>query len=153
MSDAQDIIEIVRRQALNTLEEIFVEIHHLMLDPEDPMFITLAGISAEDASRPIGSAATLAAQVDHTGFYIDTLMARTEGADWNLSWTITSTNDEGWEMLKERLRSSYDALRQSIQTREEWTEDDFEEVFSQIGHAAYHLGQIREATAILGRPE
>jgi hypothetical protein len=153
LTDTQDTIEIVRRVALQTLEELFVQVHHMMLDPEDPMFITLASVSAEQASRPVGTAASLAAQVDHTGFYIDTLLARKQGADWSLSWSITETNDEGWEALKDRLQASYEALRQSIITREIWTEDDIEEVFCQVGHAAYHLGQIREALAILGQPE
>ena len=52
MSDAQDIIEIVRRQALNTLEEIFVEIHHLMLDSRIRCSSRLQGLSAEDRLPP-----------------------------------------------------------------------------------------------------
>lgn len=149
MTDQQPFIEMLRQQALNALEEIFVEIHHMMLDPQEPMFQTLDEITAELASQPIGSEASLAAHLDHTGFYIDVLLAGEENANWALSWSITSTNDEGLIALKERLRASYESLRSTIQTIEEWDEDAIGMVISQIGHAAYHLGVIREGLAVL----
>jgi hypothetical protein len=149
LTDQQNFIEIFRQQALNALEEIFVEIHHMMLDPQEPMFKTLDEITAEIASKPIGAEATLAAHLDHVGFYIDVLLAAEQNANWALSWSITSTNEEGLVALKDRLRASYESLRATIQTIEDWDEDAIGMVISQIGHAAYHLGVIREALAIL----
>jgi len=152
MTDVSTIVEALRRQALNALEELFVEIHNMMIEPYEPMFLTLEEISAVGASTPIGPGATcLAAQVEHTAFYIDVLLAGTEGADWEGSWSITSVSDAEWTALKARLRTSYDAMYRTIAERaaDAWDEDFIELVLSLIGHNGFHLGQIREGMAVL----
>ena len=150
MTEPEHVGDILRRQALVVLDELFVEIHHLMLDPEDPMFRTLESISAADASREIGlGARCLAAQVEHTAFYIDTLLADDEDADWGAAWAIRTVNDAEWKALKLRLQTSYDALRRAIESQSTWDEGAITNLLSQIGHAGYHLGQIREALAVL----
>ena len=54
------------------LDEAFDNVHGYFLDKGTSMFETLATISAEEASRPVGGkCATLAAQVKHVAFYLD----------------------------------------------------------------------------------
>jgi hypothetical protein len=67
---AQQIpVETLRSGLLTVLEEIFEQVHGYLLDPGDSFFETLAGISAETASRPVSPrCASLAAQVNHVSF-------------------------------------------------------------------------------------
>jgi len=54
------------------LDETFDNVHGYFLDKGTSMFDTLATISAEEASVPVGGkCATLAAQVKHVAFYLD----------------------------------------------------------------------------------
>jgi hypothetical protein len=56
------------------LEETFDNVRGIYLDKGTSMFETLAGISAEEATIPVGGkCATLAAQVKHVAFYLDVL--------------------------------------------------------------------------------
>jgi hypothetical protein len=53
------------------LDETFDNVHGFFLDKGTSMFETLATISAEEASIPVGGkCATLAAQVKHVAFYL-----------------------------------------------------------------------------------
>jgi hypothetical protein len=117
------------------------------------MFETLATISAEEASIPVGGkCATLAAQVKHVAFYLDVLekSVRTqqfERQDWGKIWRETSavTPDE-WEALKSTLRASYDRLKALIHDTTEWpSEQHIGGAIAAIVHTAYHLGEIRQA--------
>ncbi len=59
------------------LDETFDNVHGFFLDPGTSMFETLATISAEKASVPVGGkCATLAAQVKHVTF-----LSRCAGAE------------------------------------------------------------------------
>ena len=56
------------------LDEMFDNVQGYVLDKGTSMFETLATISAEEASIPVGGkCATLAAQVKHVAFYLDVL--------------------------------------------------------------------------------
>lgn len=56
------------------LDETFDQVHGIYLDKGTSLFETLATISAEEASIPVGGkCATLAAQVKHIAFYLDVL--------------------------------------------------------------------------------
>jgi len=63
------------KQALYAiLDETFDDVKGIYLDKGTSMFETLATVSAEEASIPVGGkCATLAAQVKHTAFYLDVL--------------------------------------------------------------------------------
>ena len=78
---------------------------------------TLAGISAAEASIPVGGkCATLAAQVKHVAFYLDVLVNSVRDpnappADWGEIWrTVGSVTPEQWEEAKLELRGSYNRL-------------------------------------------
>ena len=79
------------------LDETFDTVHGIFLDPGTSLFETLAALSAEDVSIPVGGqCATLAAQVKHVAFYLDVLErgARTgvqEPVDWDAVWRTTAS--------------------------------------------------------------
>ena len=139
------------------LDEIFDNVHGYCLDKGTSLFETLATISAEEASIPVGGrCATLAAQVKHVAFYLDVLEhnVRTqqfEPQDWGKIWRETSavTPDE-WDALKSALRESYDRIKALIGATTEWSNDrQIGGAIATIVHTAYHLGEIRQALCIL----
>ncbi len=145
-------------QALTLLlDEAFDQVHGLFLDPGTALFETLATITAEKASVPVGGqCATLAAQVKHTAFYLDVLVqaVRTqqyERQDWGKIWREThDVTPEEWESLKSALRTSYDRIKALINDTPEWSsEQQIGGAMAAIVHTAYHLGEIRQALCVL----
>jgi hypothetical protein len=139
------------------LDETFDNVQGYFLDKGTSMFETLAEISAEEASVPVGGqCATLAAQVKHVAFYLDVLekAIRTqqfERQDWDKIWRETSAvTPEEWEALKTSLRESYDRIKTLIDDTTEWpSEREIGGAIALIVHTAYHLGEIRQALCTL----
>jgi hypothetical protein len=139
------------------LDEIFDNVHGYCLDKGTSLFETLATISAEEASVPVGGrCATLAAQVKHVAFYLDVLEhnVRTqqyERVDWGKIWRETSAvTPEEWAVLKQQLRASYDRIKQLVSDTTEWpSEAHLGGIMAVAVHTAYHLGEIRQALCIL----
>ena len=135
------------------LDETFDNVHGYFLDKGTSMFETLATISAEEASVPVGGkCATLAAQVKHVAFYLDVLErnVRTqqyERQDWGKIWRETgAVTPAEWEALKTQLRESYDRTKKLISDTTEWpSERHIDGAIAAIVHTAYHLGEIRQA--------
>jgi hypothetical protein len=135
------------------LDETFDIVQGIYLDKGTSLFETLATISAEEASVPMGGkCATLAAQVKHVAFYLDVLerYVRTganERADWGKIWRATSAvNAEEWNAIKTQLRESYDRIKLLINRTIEWpSEDHISGAIAIVVHTAYHLGEIRQA--------
>ena len=145
----------VRTHALNLLEEIFTAHHGYILDRGTSFFETLAEIDAEIASlRYSPHCGTLAAQVNHTRFYLDVVLrAMRDGdntpADWDSSWEIEAVNEEGWAALLAGLRASYEAVAAHIGTRETWDDSAVGDAMALVAHSAHHLGEIRQALAVI----
>jgi hypothetical protein len=139
------------------LDETFDNVHGYYLDGGTSLFETLATISAEEASIPVGGkCATLAAQVKHVTFYLDVLekAVRTqqeERQDWGKIWRETSAvTPEEWEALKSSLRQSYNRVKALINDMTEWSgEQQIANAIGIIVHTAYHLGEIRQALCTL----
>jgi hypothetical protein len=139
------------------LDETFDNVQGFFLDRGTSMFETLATISAEEASVPVGGkCATLAAQVKHVALYLDVLdrSARTgqfEQVDWDKIWRETSAvSPEEWETIKSSLRESYERTRTLIDDTTEWpSEREIGGAIAMIVHTAYHLGEIRQALCTL----
>ncbi len=139
------------------LDETFDNVRGYYLDKGTSLFETLAAISAEEASAPVGGkCATLAAQVKHVAFYLDVLeqVVRTqqfERQDWGKIWRETSAvTPEEWEALKASLRQSYDRIKALISETPEWaSEEQIGGAMAALVHTAYHLGEIRQALCCL----
>lgn len=139
------------------LDETFDNVHGFFLDKGTSMFETLATISAEEASIPVGGkCATLAAQVKHVTFYLDVLekSVRTqqfEPQDWGKIWRETNAvTPAEWETLKGSLRESYNRIKALINDTTEWPSDrEIGGAIAMIVHTAYHLGEIRQALCTL----
>ncbi len=145
-----------RTALLTTLDEAFEQVQHsYFLDKGDSLFETLAGISAEDASRPLGSrSGNIAAKVNHIRFYLDAIAANAAAGeyipvDWEASWAIGEVNDAEWQDLVDRLRTTYDGLKGFIAANETWNEMMVGGAFGIVAHSAYHLGEIRQALAAI----
>lgn len=139
------------------LDETFDNVHGYYLDKGTSMFETLATISAEEASIPVGSkCATLAAQVKHVAFYLDVLerSVRTgtfERVDWDEIWRTTKdVTPSEWEGLKMDLRQSYNRVKSLIHDTSAWpSEREIGGAIGMVVHTAYHLGEIRQALCTL----
>lgn len=145
-------------QALySLLDETFDNVKGYFLDKGTSMFETLATISAEEASIPVGGkCATLAAQVKHIAFYLELVDRNVrsgiyEQVDWGEIWRTTSAvTPEEWEALQARLRAAYDGIRALIADTPEWPDEQYVGgAIATIVHTAYHLGEIRQALCTL----
>jgi hypothetical protein len=139
------------------LDETFDNVQGFYLDKGTSFFETLATISAEEASIPVGGkCATLAAQVKHTAFYLDVLEenVRTqtfEPVDWDKIWReVTAVSPQEWQTIQSELRQSYNRIKQLINDTPEWNNERvIGGAIGMIVHTAYHLGEIRQALCIL----
>jgi hypothetical protein len=142
---------------LQLLDETFDQVHGFYLDKGNSLFETLATVSAEEASVPVGGrCATLAAQVKHMTFYLDVLerAVRTqtfEPQDWGQIWRETSAVSAAeWAELATQLRASYERIKQLIADTTEWpSERHVGGAMAAVAHTAYHLGEIRQALCTL----
>lgn len=139
-----------RSALLVNFDEAFTSVTGLFLDKGTSMFETLATISAEEASRPVGGGcSSIAAQVHHTWFYLDLTNRIGRGEDvpqpidWDGSWDVGEVDDAEWRRQVDQLRAAHDETRTFIQTFEGWNEDFVGGAFGMLAHCAYHLGEIR----------
>jgi hypothetical protein len=148
-------VSVFRAALLALLDETFTEVTGIYLDRGTSMFETLATVSAEDASRPVGGGcASLAAQVNHTTFYLDVAQQFAAGnppqkVDWDASWDVCAVDDEEWQVLIQKLRDAYQATRHFAATFGNWNEDFVGGALGIVAHCAYHLGEIRQALCTL----
>jgi len=122
------------------------------LDRGIGFFSTLRDISADQASREIGST-TIAAQTEHAKFYLDRLCefisGRTERVNWEDSWLIETVNETEWNALRETLRNSYTDAIKCLASNRDWNTTKSGMAMGLIAHSAYHLGAIRQLTKSL----
>jgi hypothetical protein len=145
-------------QALFTLlDETFDNVHGAFLDKNTSLFETLAGITASEASVPVGGkCATLAAQVKHVAFYLDVVEKSVRDpnyprVDWGEIWrTVNRVTPEEWQAIQDELRASYNRILDLIRDTPAWSsEDEIGEAIAVVAHTAYHLGEIRQALCTL----
>jgi hypothetical protein len=146
--------DLFTQSLLLTFEEAFENVHGMFLDKGTSMFETLATISAEEASRPVGAkCASIAAQVEHVRFVLDLTVQFATGnppakVDWDEIWrTVREVTPEEWEASKQRLRASYQDLIQTVKSMPGWEGPNvMRGTMAVVAHIAYHLGEIRQAT-------
>ena len=149
--------DLFKKSLYMLLDETFDKVQGIFLDKGTSFFETLATISAEEASIPVGGkCATLAAQVKHTAFYLDVLVenVRTqkfERVDWGKIWReVTAVSPQEWQAIQDELRDSYSRVKQLINDQAEWkNEYEVGGAMGMIVHTAYHLGEIRQALCTL----
>jgi hypothetical protein len=139
------------------MEETFEPKHHgIYLDRGTSLFETLDTVSAEEASIPVGGkCASLAAQVAHVIFYIESweryvLQGDNSPRDWGYIWrTVEKVTTEEWEDYKSKLRDAYGRMDKLFHENSLWNEDTIGGSLSIVVHTAYHLGEIRQALCTL----
>ena len=139
------------------LDEAFVNVQGFFLDKGTSMFETLDTISAYEASIPVGGkCATLAAQVKHVAFYLDTVDSQVragkyEPVDWGEIWRTTSAvTPAEWEEIKTNLRGSYERAKALVNDTPAWPDEGtIGGAIATVVHTAYHLGEIRQAMCII----
>ncbi len=148
--------ESFRMALVSVLEETFERVDQsLFLDKGDSFFETLAGVSAEEASRPIAPGGnTIAAQVNHVAAFVGWLNRSTAGQaieplDWEATWARTTVSPAEWEELVGGLRSAYRNLRSFATTKTHWAPPFVTGAFGLVAHCAFHLGQVRHALSVI----
>ena len=139
------------------MEETFEPKHHgIYLDEGTSLFETLDTVSAAEASIPVGGkCASLAAQVAHVIFYIESferfaLQGDNSPRDWGYIWrTVERVTPEEWEGYKSKLKDAYQRMDRLFHENKLWNEDTMGGSLSILVHTAYHLGEIRQALCTL----
>ncbi len=146
-----------RQQFLAIWKELFepTEGPHYLLDDNNSFFETLADITAEEANIPVSNqSASLAAQVQHTAYYVDALRQGlasnwTFKADWEASWTIEPLDDAQWQALIGDLREAYQWVVTFATDFDGWNADYIGGAFALASHTAYHLGEVRQGIGVI----
>lgn len=145
-------LDLITKDLYRLFEETFERVEGIYLDKGTSLFETLATISAEEASRPVSArCAPIAAQVEHTAFYIRTLARYMRGervgtVDWGASWRRGAVTPEEWAALNAELRAAYDDVRALMRTFATWEgEEELGGALAIVAHTAHHLGEIRQA--------
>lgn len=139
------------------MEETFeAKNHGIYLDAGTSLFETLETISAEEASVPVGGqCASLAAQVAHVTFFIESferfaLQGDNSPRDWGLIWrTVEKVTPEQWNDYKQKLKDAYHRMEKLFHENPTWNESTMGGALSIVVHTAYHLGEIRQALCTL----
>lgn len=149
--------ELFTKALVTLLDETFDNVHGYYLDKHTSLFETLATITAEQASIPVGGkCATLAAQVKHVAFYLDVIDKSVRDpnfppADWGEIWrTVNRVSSDEWQAIQKELRDNYNRILTLIQNAPAWSSDDqIAGAIAVVAHTAYHLGEIRQALCII----
>ena len=142
---------------LYLLAETFESVHGVYLDRGTSLLETLAGLTAQQASIPVGGrCASIAAQVTHVCFYLDVLdqyiqTGQNQDVDWGEVWrTVREVTPEEWSALQERVRRAYERTCETIKSYDRWNvEYSLSGAMGILAHTAYHLGEIRQATCTI----
>jgi hypothetical protein len=145
-----------KKALLLLLDEAFARAHGFFLDPHDSLFETLGGITAEQASIPVGGkCATLSAQVRHVAYYFDLAEASARNpdaiqADWGEIWRTTgSVTPAEWLEIQTGLRGSYERILQLVESTVEWPDEIMlGNAMALVAHTAYHLGEIEQVSRL-----
>ena len=145
-----------RTELFAVLDETFERVTGIYLDKGTSLFETLTTITAVEASQPISpSCASIAAQVNHVRYYLETLAAYMrqqppESVDWPASWRVTAVSSGEWDDVRQELRVTYQQVRALLESFETWDgEEDISGALAIVVHTAYHLGEIRQALGVL----
>lgn len=145
------------KNLIQFMEETFEAKHYgIYLDKGTSLFETLETVSAPEASIPVGGkCASLAAQVAHVTFFIESferfaLQGDNSPRDWSYIWrTVEKVTSEEWEGYKRKLKDAYLRMDKLFRENQQWNEDSIGGSLSILVHTTYHLGEIRQALCTL----
>jgi hypothetical protein len=114
---------------------------------------SLAGLSAEQAARPVGRT-SIAQQVAHIAFGARVFAAWLDGGDardndWEGSWNVGAVDEAAWTRLKADLDSALDELRCTVAEHALESNRRLTQAHGAVAHAIYHLGAIRSKLTAL----
>jgi hypothetical protein len=140
-------------ELMQVLEETFEQHHGIFLDRGTSLFQTLAEITAEQASQPVGGrCASIAAHTAHVTFYLEVLerycvAGDTARADWGEIWrTVERVMPAEWDASRQKLEETYRRVVAELRAVETWAADPHLATALAITvHTAYHHGEIRQA--------
>ncbi len=139
-------------EILTALKETFEQVQGIYLDKGTSIFETLATITAKEASQPVSeNCASIAAQVEHIRFYLETIMLFMRGekpqVDWAEIWrTVGEVSPEEWASSQQNLREAYQRTCSFLTSEVVWKDsDEVGDALALLIHSAYHLGEIRQA--------
>lgn len=145
-----------KNNLIKLLGETFENSIGIYFDSNTSLFQTLETVSATEASIPVGGkCASLAAQVAHITFFIESferfaLQGDNSPRDWGLIWrTVEKVSQEEWDDYKNKLRAAYERMNKLFNENPMWNEDTIGGALSIVVHTAYHLGEIRQALCTL----
>lgn len=147
--------DLFRTALADSLKETFEKVQGIFLDKGDSIFETLSNVSAAQASQPLGPrSGNIASKVNHMCVYIEAVSASGAAGeylpvDWEGSWKVDAVSDDEWVALVERLRTAYAGLKAFIPAHDNWNEMFVGGAFGLVAHNAYHLGEIRQALAVI----
>lgn len=138
------------------MSETFENPIGIYLDKNTSLFQTLETVSAQEASIPVGGkCASLAAQVAHVTFFIESferyaLQGDNSPRDWGYIWrTVEKVTPAEWDEYKTKLKAAYQRMDKLFHENKLWDEDNIGGALSIVVHTAYHLGEIRQALCTL----
>ena len=140
---------------LGILDEALAHDRGYFLDRGDSLLPTIAGLTAAEASQSLGPrSATMAAKVNHTAFYLDAVMTHLEHSphlpvDWASSWAVTEVDEREWQVMVDHLRDAHARVVALIETAPVWDDRFVRALLGIVAHTAYHLGEIRQALAVV----
>jgi hypothetical protein len=142
---------------IGLLDETMDHVMGFYLDSGTSLFETLATITAEEASVPVGGkCATLAAQVKHVAFYLDRVEKSVRNpsnnrVDWGEVWrSVSVVTPQEWKAIQAELRTNYIRILVMIKDIPAWpSAGEIGGAMGVLAHTAYHLGEIRQALCTL----
>jgi hypothetical protein len=119
------------------------------LDQKTGLFDTLNALSADQVSRRVDDAPSIAAHCEHLRFYQDILVGSLKGKtygkiDWKQSWLLQEVSSTQWQELNLVLKEQYQELMTMLESYETWDDDKIGIPMAILAHTAYHLGAIRQ---------
>jgi hypothetical protein len=116
---------------------------------------TLAGVTAEQASRPVvPGGTTIAGQTAHAAYYLelleDIVLNREPQADWAGSFAPSEVDGAGWAAQQARLFSVAARVAAIVRANPSWPEDHVRGAVAALVHTTYHLGAVRQMARVVG---
>jgi hypothetical protein len=148
-----------------SLPALFRELTHgagpagFMLNPGDAgLLASLDRLTAVDASASSPGGASIAAHVDHLRYGLSLMNRWAAGeqpftdANWATSWEKGEVSDHEWAELRRAFREQAESWLVALQQPRDLVGMELDGVIGSIAHLAYHLGAIRQISALTRGP-